>query len=115
MGQSFRTARVVELFDGLARQPVVVGQGVRQQRVDARVADVLQLLPIRRVDVGLVRGQLHGSPADVPDPPQRFVTGVEGGPQFEWKSREMRLDPVDGQRLIGSGHVQFEEAPGAEP
>ena len=47
-------ARVVEGLECLAAEPVVAGHGVGDERLDARVADVLELLVVGRVHVGFM-------------------------------------------------------------
>ena len=56
---------VVKL-DGLAHQPVVA-RHARDQALDAGVADVLQLLIIRAIEVGLACAQTRRAPAHFPE------------------------------------------------
>src|SRR5690348_17438362 len=51
LGEPVRNARVIERFNGLATKTIVAGDSVRDERLQASVADVLQALPVRRVHV----------------------------------------------------------------
>src|SRR4051812_21777515 len=54
------------MLDGLAHQPVVPGDVERAQTLDARIADVLELLPVRRVHVRLERSDARAIPVHAP-------------------------------------------------
>src|SRR5207253_2890432 len=69
-------ARIVERFDGLLREAVISGRDVRNQRLYARITNVLQLLPIRSVHVGLMRVEACCPPANLPDRGQHASTRI---------------------------------------
>ncbi len=64
---AFGNAGVVEGVEGLAGEAVVAGDGVGDERLDAGVANVLELLVVGRVHVGFVGIKAGGAPADLPD------------------------------------------------
>ena len=55
-------------LDGVAHQARIAGHVERNQRLDARVAGVLELLVIGAVHVGFVGAQAGGAPAGFQDP-----------------------------------------------
>ena len=67
VGDPLGAPRALEGLDRLAREAVVAGHGVGDERLDARVAHVLQLLVVGAVHVGLVRAGAGGAPAHLPE------------------------------------------------
>src|SRR5206468_262024 len=67
LGNPLRNSGIVKGLDRLASKPVITGNAIRDQGLDARVADVLQALPIRSIHIGVVRIEACGAPADLPD------------------------------------------------
>ena len=53
-GDSLGNARLVECLNGLAGKAVVAGHGIGNERLDAGVAYVLELLVVGRIHVGFV-------------------------------------------------------------
>ena len=107
----------------LQREPVVVGYRVGDERLDARVADVLQLLPVGRVHVGFVRVEARGAPTDFPDFGEVGgeggvgvgTCGLEVGALLKWIGGEVGLERFEGEGLVAGGDVNCEIAPGAPP
>ena len=64
--ESLRDARPIEVLDRLPLQPIVAGDVKRDQRLDARIADVLQLLPVRRIHISLERADARPIPVHAP-------------------------------------------------
>ena len=85
-GDAFGDAGVVEGFKGLAGEAAVAGDGVGDDGLDTRVADVLELLVVGRVGEGLMGFDLRGAPGDVPDfgevGGQSGIGGGAGGVEF---------------------------------
>ena len=104
-----------KVVDGLAREAVVAGHGVGDERLDARVAHVLQLLVVGAVHVGLVRAGSGGAPADLPEAPERRVPGVEAAALLEGVAGEVHGQAVEGERLGGGLHLDPHVAPRAPP
>ena len=92
-------ARLVEQLDGVPHQAIVAGHVHRDERLDPRIADVLELLPVRRVHVGLVRAQSRRVPADVEDALQRRIAGLEVALALEGIRAERCANVRDRQRL----------------
>ena len=74
----------------LAREAVVARHGVGDEGLDARVADVLQLLVVGRVHVGFMGVEAGGAPTDLPDLVEVGVAGVEGGALLKRIGGELR-------------------------
>ena len=115
VGEPVGAARAVEGLDRLAREPVVAGDGVRDERLDAGVARVLQLLVVGTIHVGLVRARAGGAPAHVPQPLERRVSGVEASALLERVAGEVDRQPVERERLRRRLDVDLHVAPGAPP
>src|SRR5664279_5656024 len=77
VSQPLRQARGADLPDRLCGQPRVARSRVGHERLNARVADVLELLVIRAILIGLVRAQSGGVPANLPDFVERRVGTFE--------------------------------------
>lgn len=60
-----RYDRLAALFDGIARHVPVARIVERNERLNPRVAEILQLFVVGTVHVGLVRAQARRPPADV--------------------------------------------------
>ena len=97
------------------REAVVAGHGVGDQRLDARVADVLELLVVGRVHVGFVGIEARGAPTDLPDLVEVGVAGCELGALFEGIGGEVGRQGFERERLVGGLDVEIEIAPGAPP
>ena len=89
---AFGNAGLVEGGYGLAAEPVVAGNGVRNQCLDASVADVLELLVVRRVHVGFVCIEASGAPAGLPDLVEVGIAGFELGTLYEGVSGEIGFE-----------------------
>ncbi len=98
-GDAFGDAGVVECGDGLAGEAVVAGDRVGDERLDARVADVLELLVVGRVHVGFMGVVAGGAPADVPDLGEVGVAGIEFGALLEGVGGEVGLEGFEGERF----------------
>ena len=112
--------RGVERLDGLPGQPAVARHVVRHQRLDARVARVLQLLVVRAVHVRFVRAQARGPPADVEHArdlvARRLAAGSsEGRRALERVARVDGTKVVHGQRRVLRLDRQLEVAEGPPP
>jgi hypothetical protein len=105
----------VEGLDGLAGEAVVAGDGVGDERLDARVADVLELLVVGRVHVGFMGVVAGGAPTDLPDFGEVGVGGVEGGALFKGIGGELGGEGFEGERVVAGSDVEVEIAPGAPP
>src|SRR5580698_2042479 len=97
------------------REPVVTCDRIRDQRLDARVADVLQLLVVRRVHVGLVRVEPRSAPADRPYLRKLRIVGRKAGALLEWIRGECCCERFKLQRLVAGFDVEIEITPGAPP
>ena len=100
-GDPLGAARAVEVVDGLAREPVVAGHRVGDEGLDARVADVLELLVVGAVHVRLVGARARRAPAHLPEAAERRVPGVEAGALLERVGGEVHGQAVEGERLVG--------------
>ena len=114
-GDSLGAPRALEGLDRLSREPVVAGHGVGDERLDARVAHVLQLLVVGAVDVRLVRAGASRAPADLPQAPERRVAGVEAPALFEWVAGEVHGQAVEGEGLSCRFDLDPHVAPRAPP
>ena len=83
--------------DGLAAESVVAGNGVGDEGLDARVADVLELLVVGRVHVGFMGVDAGGAPARLPDFVEVGVAGFEFGALFERVGGEVSLQGFEGE------------------
>ena len=101
--------------NGLAAEAVVAGNGVGDQGLDARVADVLELLVVGRVHVGFMGVEAGGAPADLPDLVEVGIGGFEFGAFFEGIGGEVGFEGFEGERFGAGGDVEIEIAPGAPP
>src|SRR5579885_2335792 len=66
-------ATVVKRLNGLTSKAIIVCYGIGDQRLDARVADILHALPIRRIHVRIMRIEPSGAPANLPDRLKRRI------------------------------------------
>ncbi len=114
-GDAFGNARLVEGLEGLAGEPVVAGHGVGDQRLDAGVADVLELLVVGRVHVGFVGVEAGGAPTDLPDFVEVGSAGLEFGALLEGIGGELRRERFQVKGSVAGGDVEVEVAPGAPP
>ena len=112
---AFGDAGLVEGLRGLAAEAVVAGDGVGDERLDARVADVLELLVVGRVHVGFVGIEARGAPADFPDLVEIGCAGLELGALLEGVGGEVGLQRFERERFGAGGDVEVEIAPGAPP
>ena len=99
----------------LPHQPVVARHVERDQGLDARVADVLELLVVGRVEVGLEGAQPRAAPVDRPHVREPGEVAVEAGPQLERIGGEDAVEVVDAQRLVRRLDLHLHVAVGAEP
>ena len=101
--------------DGLAAEAVVAGNGVGDEGLDARVADVLELLVVGRVHVGFMGVEAGGAPTDLPDLVEVGVAGFEFGALLEGVGGEVGREGFEGEWVGAGGDVEIEIAPGAPP
>ena len=109
-GDPIGNTGIVEGRDRLAREAIVASDGVGDERLDARVADVLHLLPVRRVHVGVMRVEPRGAPADLPNFFQIGLVGREFGFLFERKCGEPTLQMAELQRFVGRRRHRSEDS-----
>ena len=108
-------ARVVDVGNGLPREAAVASHGIGDECLNARVADVLHLLPVRGIHVGLVRAEAGGAPSGLPQCTEVGDVTVDGGASVEGVSRKPRGQRVEPERRIFRGDVELQIAPGAPP
>ncbi len=101
--------------EGLQTEAVVVGYGVGDQGLDAGVTNVLKLLVVGRVHVGFMGVVARSAPADFPYFGEVGVGGLECGAFLKRVGGEVGFEGVEGERVVGSGDVEIEIAPGAPP
>ena len=92
----FGDARVVEVLDRLTHEPVVAGDVERDERLEPRVADVLELLVVRRVHVRLERADARAVPV------HRHMSASQG--------RSLAKRPRSSERIRGEDPVQVVHA-----
>ncbi len=114
-GDALGNARIVEGREGLAGEPVVAGHAVGDQRLDAGVADVLELLVVGRVHVGFMGVEAGGAPADLPDLVEVGSAGLEFGALLKGIGGELGSERVQVKGIGAGGDVQVEVAPGSPP
>src|SRR5260370_38009508 len=106
-------ARIVERIDRLFREPVISRDRVRNQRLYARVPNVLQLFPIGSVHVGLMSVEACRPPANLPDGGQQRIIGDEARALLKRKRGERRSQAKKPQRLIVRFNVELKISPGS--
>ena len=108
-------AAVVEILDGLAHEAVIAAAVERDERLDAGVADVLELLVVRAVEVVLTGAEAGRAPAHFPD---FFVRGVAAAEKSRFLERVAvghAVEVFQHERFAAGFDVELQEAPGAEP
>ena len=113
MRQPLGQARLVEEGNRVADEPVVAGGVKRNQRLDTRVADVLQPLVIRTVDVGFGGTEPRRPPADLPDLGQRGIIARKCAVFTERIPSGLAAEVVDRQRFRAGFDAQLDVAIGA--
>ena len=114
-GDSLVRARKVVHPDRLAHQPVVAGDVQRDQRLDPRVAGILQLFVIGAVEIGLVGAESGGAPARFPNFLQCRVVRFERAAHFERIARVDAVQIFDDERRRSGFDVELDITIGFEP
>src|SRR4051812_23784461 len=101
------------MLDGLAHQPVVPRNVERDQALDARIANVLKLLPVRRVHVRLERSNARAVPVHAPHVVEPREIACEVAPIDEWIRGEDSVQIVHAKRLRRCGDRNLDVPKGA--
>ena len=101
--------------DRLAHEPVVARHVERHERLDARVAHVLELLVVRRVEVGLERAEARHAPVHLPHVREPRQVAREACLLLEREGREDPVKVVDDQRLVPGLDIELHVAVRPEP
>src|SRR5882724_10717814 len=109
--QSIRHTRIIKRFNRLPPQPVVARHRVRNQRLNPRVADVLQPLPVRRIHISVVRVQPRRPPSNLPDGLQRAVVRMKISLLHKWIRAEPRLQSSNSHRRVSRLHINLQISP----
>src|SRR4029077_10873061 len=94
-------------------EPVIAGNRIGDESLDAGIADVLESLPVRRVHVGVVRIETSRSPADRPDGGEVGIIRREFRALLEGKSREPTAKLGDLERGVLGCDIDLKVAPGS--
>src|SRR4026208_247893 len=108
------------MLDRLPDKPVVTRGGERDESRHRGVAGVLELLPVRRVHVGLERPDASAVPVHAPPFREPGQVAAELPTLHEWIRGEDSVQIVYAEWLVASGDVELdvaERAPvqGSEP
>src|SRR5215831_20420441 len=115
LSDALGSTRVIDVRDGLTSKARITRDYVRDQCLNARVSDILQLLPVRSVHIGLVRIEPGRAPTCLPDVIE--VANVSGNFSVfgEWICRKPGPQRLEFQRIGFGRNFDLQIAPGAPP
>ena len=114
LGDALRQARAIVQLEGVAHQAVVTGDVERDERLDARVTDILESLVIRAVEIRFDGTEPCGAPADFPDFCQARIITRKRSACGERIAGENAVQVFDHQRFVAGFNPQLHVAEGAE-
>ncbi len=115
LGQALWQPGVVVMVYRLSHQTVIAGEVERDERLDAGVAHVLELLVVGAVEIVLAGAETGRAPGHVPDRGQRGIVAGECGVELERVAGERVSERVDRERLGGGDDIHLQVAERAEP
>src|SRR5436190_19471829 len=101
------------MFGRLAHESVVTGDVERDESLHARVADVLELLPVRRVHVSLERPDAGAVPVHAPHVGEPWQVARKSSALGERICGEDSVQIVHAQRFVACRYVELDVAEGA--
>jgi len=100
---------------GIAHQPVVAGYIQGNERLNAGIANVLQLFIVRTIKIIFPGAKPGGAPAGFPYFTKRRIAAGKFSFFNKWISCKYAIQVMNDQRFCGSFYFQLYIAPGAQP
>ena len=114
-GDPFGDPREIEMLDRLTHETIVVAHVERDQRLDASIAHVLELLVVRRIEIRLPCAEPRAAPVDLPHVREPGEIAVEPSDQLERIAHEDAVQVVYADSFVSCLDLELHVAVGSEP